>query len=218
MSAENESSGGHQGVPPESSRPPGDHTRQPPGGYAQQPPGGYAQQPPGGYAQQPPGGYAQQPPGGYAQQPPGGYAQQPPGGYGTAPYRPQDALAPSSQDDRTWAVVAHAGALVLNFLSATAFGLLVPLVVLVTKGNSSPFVRRHASESLNFSITALLVFVLGGLALGLVTVVTLGLGLIVAIPVALAYFVFVVVLQIVASVKASNGEDYRYPLTIRFVR
>jgi uncharacterized Tic20 family protein len=47
---------------------------------------------------------------------------------------------------------------------------------------------------------------------------TLGLGLIVIIPLLLAYATAVVIFIIIAAVKASRGEYYRYPLTIRMVR
>ncbi|MDP9417718.1 MAG: DUF4870 domain-containing protein, partial [Actinomycetota bacterium] len=124
---------------------------------------------------------------------------------------------PGGGDERTWGMLSHLGALLVNFVTG-ALGFLVPLIVLMTKGNSSPFVRRHANESLNFNLTALLVGFVGGIVLVLLTVVTLGLGMIVAIPVALAYFAFVVVFQVIATIKANNGEDYSYPLTIRFVR
>jgi uncharacterized Tic20 family protein len=50
-------------------------------------------------------------------------------------------------------VAAHIG----SFLAAyIALGLLAPLAVLLFKGNTSPFIRRHAIESLNFQITVLI--------------------------------------------------------------
>jgi uncharacterized Tic20 family protein len=118
-------------------------------------------------------------------------------------------LSPTSQE-RNWAMAAHLGC----FLAAyVALGLLAPLAVLLVKGGESPFVRRHAVESLNFQITTLLWVVLA-VALG---VVTLGPELIVVLPLAMAYAIFYLVVLIVAGVRAAGGRDYRYPLTWRLV-
>jgi len=51
----------------------------------------------------------------------------------------------------------------------------------------------------------------------LFSIVTIGLGLIVVIPVGIAAVVAALVFLIQASIRAANGEDYRYPLTLRFV-
>jgi uncharacterized Tic20 family protein len=50
-----------------------------------------------------------------------------------------------------------------------------------------------------------------------VAIVTLGIGLLLVIPLALAFGAFWLIVTIIAAVKAGNGEDYRYPLTIRMV-
>ena len=51
----------------------------------------------------------------------------------------------------------------------------------------------------------------------LITLVTFGLGAIVIVPLAIVVGIAYVVLIILATVKAANGEDYRYPFTIRLV-
>ncbi len=115
-----------------------------------------------------------------------------------------------TQSDRTWASAAHWGTLVAAWL---AMGFLAPLVIMLTVGNQSPYVRKHAVESLNFQISLLIY----GAAALLFSLVTIGLGLIIVIPVALIALVAILIFLIQASVKAANGEDYRYPLTLRFV-
>ena len=72
----------------------------------------------------------------------------------------------------------------------------------------SAFVRANAVESLNFNLSWLLY----GIVAVILAVVLIGF-LILAV-LGIAYLVLV----IVASVKANNGEVYRYPATIRFVR
>lgn len=107
-------------------------------------------------------------------------------------------------EDRNWAMAAHLG----SFVSAWfALGLFAPLIVLLAKGGSSPFVRRHAVESLNFQLTVLLY-----VAISLVLAVIL-IGFLLLAIVGIIYVVFVVI----ATVRAANGGFYRYPLTIRLV-
>jgi uncharacterized protein len=109
-----------------------------------------------------------------------------------------------TDEERNWAMAAHVG----SFLAAWfALGLLAPLVVLLVKGNDSDYVRRHAVESLNFQINALVYIVLfAALMLVLVGFILLPL-----------YGIFYAVAVILGAVRASQGADFRYPLTIRFV-
>ncbi|MGD9527908.1 DUF4870 domain-containing protein [Pseudonocardia sp.] len=110
----------------------------------------------------------------------------------------------TTSQERNWALAAHVG----SFLAAyVALGLLAPLIVLLVKGNESPFIRRHAVESLNFQITTLLVVVVGVL----LTFVLIG------FVVLAVWAVFYVVVVILATIAASQGRDYRYPLTLRLV-
>jgi uncharacterized Tic20 family protein len=107
--------------------------------------------------------------------------------------------------ERLWGMLAH----LLSFVAAyIALGFLAPLIVLLVFGQRSAYVRAHAVESLNFNLTwllyAIVAVVLAFLLIGIVILIALG----------LAYLVLVVI----ASVRANNGEFFRYPLTIRFVR
>lgn len=116
----------------------------------------------------------------------------------------------SSSDDRTWALASHIGALVAAWF---AMGFIAPLVVLLVKGERSEFVKRHATESLNFQLSLLLY----SLVAVLVAVFTLGVGLLVVIPVALVVMVLSLVAIIMGTMAASRGDDFRYPLSIRFI-
>ncbi len=100
-------------------------------------------------------------------------------------------------------MAAHLG----SFLAAWfALGMLAPLAVLLVKGNSA-FVRRHAVESLNFQINALVYTVI----FALLILVVIG---VVLLPL---YGVFYLICVITAAVRASAGRDFRYPLTVRLV-
>jgi uncharacterized Tic20 family protein len=113
-------------------------------------------------------------------------------------------------DSRTWALVAHLSA-PLSMLVAMAF--MGPLIVYLAK-KDDPFVRRHAAEALNFNLSFLIYAVVLGFAtfVGLLFVVG-----VLLIPVLLGLGLLWIVLICVAAVKAGQGEEYRYPLTIRFV-
>jgi uncharacterized protein len=111
--------------------------------------------------------------------------------------------AQTQPEERNWSVAAHIGSVVTAWF---ALGLVAPLVVLLVRG-SSPFVRRHAVESLNFQINALVYSV----ALIVLTFLLIGL------PLLIAYGIFYLVCVALGTVRASRGQDFRYPLTIRLV-
>ena len=107
--------------------------------------------------------------------------------------------------ERLWGMLAH----LLSFVAAyIALGFVAPLIVLLVFGQRSAYVRANAVESLNFNLSWLLYAVVAGILL------IIGIGLLILIALGIAY----VVLVIIASVRANNGELFRYPLTIRFVR
>jgi uncharacterized Tic20 family protein len=131
---------------------------------------------------------------------------------------PSGATAPAvgtpgevSADSRNWAVIAHLSGIAAMLIALAFLG---PLVVYLIKKDTDPFVRDQAAEALNFQLSWLLYGIVGGIVLVLLIVVVIGL---VLIPVAIAAAVAWFVLMIVAAVKASHGERYRYPLTIRFI-
>ena len=107
---------------------------------------------------------------------------------------------------RNWAVAAHLSGLSL-YLGVPFGNILGPLVIWLIKQGESPYAEQQAKEALNFQIS----LTLYGVAAGLLAFVFIGFLL---IPV---LFVLHIVLTIVATVKASEGEPYEYPLTIRLV-
>jgi hypothetical protein len=118
-------------------------------------------------------------------------------------------LTPS--EERTWAIVAHIGTLVAAWL---AMGFLCPLAIWLIFRNRSEFVRRHALESLNFQIS-LLIYTAVAIALVLIT---FGLGVLIVIPLIIIGGIAALIVIILATLAAANGQEYRYPLTIRLVR
>ncbi len=108
-------------------------------------------------------------------------------------------------DVRNWALAAHLSA----FLGAwVALAFLGPLVVWLVKRDEHPFIEMHAREALNFNLSVLLYFILGVV----LAFVLIGFLLLAALGAAW------LVLTITAAIRASNGQPYRYPLTIRLVK
>jgi hypothetical protein len=97
----------------------------------------------------------------------------------------------------------------LSFVAAyVALGFLAPLTVLLVFGPRSAYVRAHAVEALNFNLTWL-IYAAVAVVLAIVLI-----GILILIALGIAY----VVLVAIAAIRAYNGQYYRYPLTIRFVR
>lgn len=111
---------------------------------------------------------------------------------------------PISPSEQTWGGAAHWSAFLGAWLALAFLG---PLVVLLVKGNESPYVRRQAVEALNFQLSILIY--------GIVSVILMLLlvGFLLFALVCVMWLVF----TIIGSVKAAQGEIYRYPLTLRLV-
>jgi uncharacterized protein len=118
---------------------------------------------------------------------------------------PPPAYVPTA-DERSMAMLAHLAAFAGFFVPLLGH-IGGPLIVLLVRGDSSPFVSYHAREALNFNITVtLLAFVFGALCFVLIGFPLLGLLMI-------GWFVF----TILAALRARDGYGYRYPFTLRFI-
>ena len=113
----------------------------------------------------------------------------------------------SSRDVRTWTVLCHATALA-GFFVPWAGHILGPLIVWLAKRSDSPEIDEYGKESLNFQISMLIYNVIAGvLCLVLVGFIIL-----------VILHILNLVLVIVASIQASEGKFYRYPMTIRLIK
>ena len=118
--------------------------------------------------------------------------------------------------DRTWEVVAHLSS--LSMLVGVPFGNSGPLVVWLLKRGDSPSIDAHGKEALNFQISVMLYLLIAtavtaGLMLILIGILLVPLLIVAVIVVPMLDLIFVVI----AAVKASKGEFYRYPLTLRLI-
>jgi uncharacterized Tic20 family protein len=180
----------------------------PPPAYGSPQPPTYGTPPPpptsgaGGYAPPPTsgaGGYGPPPTSGA-----GGYGP-PPGapqyGYGAPPGGPGP-VGFANNDDKTWALIAHFGGIVVGFIA--------PLVALLARGNESPTVRAHSIEALNFQIT----WGIATIIASILAVCTFG--ILFFLPI--ITWVVVIVFSIIAGMKANEGVLYHYPMTWRVVK
>jgi uncharacterized Tic20 family protein len=115
---------------------------------------------------------------------------------GPQPYYPQPL---SADEERLWSLLSH--------LSFFVLGIIAPLIIMLTLGTRSPYVRHHAVEALNFHITVWIASIVAGLSI----FVLVGLVLLPAVLVVGAIF------AIIAAVQSYQGVLYRYPLSIRLV-
>ncbi len=121
------------------------------------------------------------------------------------------AEGPVLDEERTWAMMAHVGTMLGSVIP---FGnVLAPLVVWLIQKDKSPFVSKHARESLVFQIGIFAVVIV----MVVLVFVTLGAALILVIPGIVALLVADFLYMILATIRASEGKIWEYPVTTRFV-
>jgi uncharacterized protein len=115
--------------------------------------------------------------------------------------------APPTQDERTWGMIAHLSAFAV-FVFPLGGNILAPLIIWLTRRDTSAYVEMEAREALNFNISVALGWIVcGSLVFALV-----------GIPLGAALFLYWLVMAIIAAVKASEGVGYRYPFLLRLVK
>jgi uncharacterized Tic20 family protein len=112
----------------------------------------------------------------------------------------------TSTSVRTWCILAHATALV-GFLVPVAGHIVGPLVIWLAKRQDSPEIDAHGKESMNFQISMLIWNVIAGI----LCLILIG------IPILILLHILNIIFVIVASIQASEGKLYRYPLAIRLI-
>ena len=129
------------------------------------------------------------------------------------PLTPDPGNSPSpdtrlAETDRSWCIGLH-----LSGLAGIIFGwalahIIAPLVIWLIKRADSPAIDSTGKEVLNFQISYSIYMAVAGL----LCFVFIGF---LIFPI---LFVAWLTLIIIAAVKTSNGENYRYPGIIRFFR
>lgn len=130
------------------------------------------------------------------------------------PASPSPAQSPTETQARTWNMWCHLSALAV--LIGVPFGnVLGPLLVWQLKKNEFPSVEIHGKAALNFQLTVLIAAAVVFAAGFILSLIFIGIFL---FPVAILIGLCGVVFAIIAGVKANDGEEYRYPYSIEFVK
>jgi len=115
-----------------------------------------------------------------------------------------EAPAQVTTDSRNWATLSHVSAFSVFVGIPPAIG---PLIMWLLR-KDDPYAAYHAKEALNFNISMILYTVVAAISI----IALIG---ILALPaVLIGWFV----LTIQAALRASAGEYYEYPFSIRFVK
>jgi uncharacterized Tic20 family protein len=130
--------------------------------------------------------------------------------------QPLPPTQPPSQpaDPRTWAMLCHLSALA-GIIGVPLGNILGPLIVWLIKKNELPLVEVHGKRALNFQITATIALIVTAVSAVILSFVCIGYLL---IPVIFVIFIADLVYTIIAAVKTSNGEDFKYPYSFEFVK
>ena len=115
--------------------------------------------------------------------------------------------APAVTNVRSWNILCHASALLGVFFHFPGH-LLGPFIVWLAKRDASPEIDAHGKESLNFQISMLIYNAVAAVF----CLILIGFVFLAILWVLNAVFV------IIASIQASDGKFYRYPMTIRFIQ
>lgn len=120
-----------------------------------------------------------------------------------------------SSDQQMWQVLSHASA----FIQVIGIPSLVgPLIIWLIK-RDDPAVEPHARAALNFQLSLLIYFIGGGILAFLFAITVIG--LVVTIPLILFLLVLVVlelIFALIASLAASRGELYDYPMSLNLIK
>jgi uncharacterized protein len=109
---------------------------------------------------------------------------------------------PMSKDVLTMAMLCH--------LLGGLLGILGALIMWLVKKDDHPFIDDQGKESVNFQLANLIAQLVG------MVVVVASCGFLFFIPIII--YVGQLVYAIIAAMKANEGQWYRYPVTIRFIK
>lgn len=122
------------------------------------------------------------------------------------PDTPQAAASPDEKEFRQWAMFLHLSML-LGFVVPLA-GLVAPIVIWQVKKTDMPAIDEHGKNATNWIISA----VIYGIISTILVFVIIGVFLLIALG------ILSIIFPIIAGVKANNGETWKYPLTIPFIK
>ena len=112
----------------------------------------------------------------------------------------------SPAEERNWAVATHLASF-SGYFAVPCGHILGPLIIWLMKKDSSNFLDEIGKETVNYNISILIWF----------AVCIPFCFLLIGIPFLIGLAIMDIIVTIMAAVAASNGQQYKYPLTIRFI-
>ncbi|HOU01936.1 MAG TPA: DUF4870 domain-containing protein [Bacteroidales bacterium] len=115
-------------------------------------------------------------------------------------------LSKLSESERNWAMLCHLSAFAGFFFPFG--GIIGPLICWLSRKDESLWIDMNGKASMNFQLSVLLYIVL---AVPLCFII-------VGIPIVMFLGLLKIVCIVIASIKASKGEKFKYPLSIPFIQ
>lgn len=112
-------------------------------------------------------------------------------------------------------MLAHASAFVQLLGIPSVIG---PLVIWLVR-RDDPMVEPHARAALNFQLSLLIYFLVGGLVavIAFLTIIGIGVAFLIA-AVLFVLFILELVFALMATLAASRGEFYVYPMSLHLIK
>lgn len=119
-----------------------------------------------------------------------------------------EVLSPLSYDEKKWAMFCHLSSLAGVVLPIPFANIIAPLIIWTIKKESSEFIDDQGKQVINFQISMLIY-----------TIILIPFAiLLIGIPALIAIAILDLIFTIIGAVKANNGERYRYPMAITFLK
>lgn len=115
--------------------------------------------------------------------------------------------ADTESQTRQWGAILHLSKL-LGYSAVPVAGLVAPIIVWQIMKGKLPALDAHGCNATNWLITSFIYYLISGI----LCLVLIG------IPMLIAVAVCDLVFPIIAAMKAYNGEVWKYPMTITFLR
>ena len=112
------------------------------------------------------------------------------------------------ESNRSWCIALHLSGLSGILLGFALAHVLVPLAIWLIKRADNPEIDATGKEVLNFQISFSIYFLIAGALCWIL------IGFLI-LPI---FLIIWLICTILAAVRTSNGESYRYPMTIRFLK